>query len=98
VNAEDPRSAGQREHVRGDRAGQPIADLAAGEAPEKPLARRADHDGEAERDDLLEPAQKLEVVLGRLAEPDAGVEVDALLRHALPDREGDALLQVCLDV
>jgi hypothetical protein len=74
VDAEDRRSALEREHVRGDRPGQALGHVAAGDPPEEALARRADHDRAPERDDLVQPAQQLEVVLERLAEADAGVE------------------------
>ena len=49
------------------------------EAPEEALAGGADEHGPAERDDLVQAREELEVVLHGLAEADAGVEADALL-------------------
>ena len=46
----------------------------------------------------VQAAQQLEVVLERLAEADARVDDDALLAHALADRELDALLEEGADV
>src|SRR5919202_3348254 len=55
VDAEDARPALEREDVRGDGGRDAIVGvLAAGEAAEEGLARRADQDGEAERDELVE--------------------------------------------
>ena len=62
-------------------ASGPIVALGVAEQPaERALARRADEHRTPERDELVEPAQQLEVVLDRLAEADPGIEADALLR------------------
>src|SRR5687768_6344712 len=75
VHAEYARSALEGEDVGGDGAGQALGlRAAAGELAEEALARRADHDRPAERHDLAEPAQQLEVVVDGLAEADAGIE------------------------
>src|SRR5829696_6960426 len=94
VHAEHAGSALQRQDVGRDRARQAFA-LAAppGELAEEALARGPDHDGPADRHDLVEPAQQLEVVLHRLAEADAGVEPDARLRHAASQCEREPLLE-----
>jgi hypothetical protein len=52
--------------------------------------------GAPDRDDLVEAPEQLEVVLDRLAEADAGVEPDALLRDPLAGREREPLLEECL--
>ena len=54
--------------------------------------------GKPDRRDPVQAAQQLEVVLERLAEADPGVDHDALLAHALADRELDALLEEGADV
>src|SRR5215218_7522844 len=72
--------------------------LAAGEPPEEGLARGPEHDREPELDDLAQAVEQLEVVVNRLAEPDARVEHDALLGDALGDRERGALLEERLDL
>ena len=54
--------------------------------------------GKPDRRDPVQAAQELEVVLERLAEADARVDHDALLAHALADRELDALLEEGADV
>ena len=48
--------------------------------PEEALARGADHDRAAEREQLVQAAQQLEVVLDGLAEADARVEQHPLAR------------------
>ena len=84
VNAEYAGPALERHHVGRDRAGQALVlAAAAGELAEEALARGADHDRPADRDDLVEAPQQLEVVLDGLAEADARVEPDALLGHPL---------------
>src|SRR5829696_4505592 len=99
VYAEDARPPLERQHVRGDRAGEPIALVAAArELAEEALPRCAHHHRPADRDDLVQPSQQLDVVLDRLAEPDAGIEPDPLLRDALRDGEGEPLLEERLHV
>ena len=64
----------------------------AGDGPQKPLARDSHHDRIAERCDLVEPPQKLQVVIERLAEPDARIDTDPGAVHAcLGDRVGPLL-------
>jgi len=92
VDAKDPRTALVREHVGGDRREHAIADVAAGDAAEEGLARGADDHRSPQRGELTEPAQELQVVIDRLAEPDPRVEHDSLLSDALADREGHSLL------
>ena len=84
VHAEDRRAALERQHGDGDARGHRARDRlrVAEHAPERALPRGADQDRPPERDDLVEPADELEVVLDRLAEADAGVEADALLGDA----------------
>src|SRR5215212_6743354 len=99
VHAEHRRAALEREHVRGDRARHAVVPVAAaGQLGQEALAGGPDHDGPPDRNDLVEPAQQLEVVLDRLAEADAGVEPDAALVHALRYGEGEALLEERPDV
>ena len=50
------------------------------------------------RDDLVEPPQELEIVLDGLAEPEAGVEADAILGDAGVDGELQPLLEKCHDL
>src|SRR5205823_1670692 len=72
--------------------------LVAEDAPERALARKADEDGAAERDELREAPHELEVLLHRLAEADARIEDDVLLVDPGVDREAEALLEERGDV
>ena len=67
------------------------AGVVGGDSAEEALARGTDHERPAQRGQLVEAAQQLEVVRGGLAEPDPRVEHDPLLRHALPHGEPHAL-------
>ena len=66
-------------------------------SPEQPaeeaLAGHADDHGTADRGELAEPAQQLDVVLDGLAEADAGIEADALLGDPRRDGEREPLLE-----
>ena len=77
--------------ARGDRAGR--RGRVAGQPAERALAGEADDDRPAEREQDVEAADELEVVLDRLPEADARVEADPLLRDPGVDREGKALLE-----
>ena len=66
--------------------------------PRKPLREAPTTSGRPSAAQLVEPAQQLEVVLDRLAEADPGVELDALLGHALGDRERHPVLEERLHV
>src|SRR5688500_12986569 len=79
MHAEYARPALVAEHAGGDGAVHAPGDVAAGEAADERLARGAEHDRPADRGDLVEAAQQLEVVLERLAEADPGVQLHALL-------------------
>ena len=79
MDAEHARPALEGQHVGGDSRGQPVIDGAAGDPAQERLAARADDHRAAERHQLVQARQELEVVLGRLAEADPGVEQDALL-------------------
>src|SRR4051812_31851241 len=88
VHAEHARSALQGDDVGGDGPGRAVVRVGhAGQAVDERLARHADDHVEPELDDLVGAPQELEVVLQRLAEPDARVDVDELLGHALADGE-----------
>src|SRR5262245_49506669 len=78
VDTEDVGPGGERQHVRRNRAPEPLAELAAGDLAEEALSRGADHDRPAERRNLAEAAQQLEVVLDRLAEADPRIHPDPL--------------------
>src|SRR3982751_2160480 len=68
VDPEDGRAALEREHRRGERRGDAIMRVVATrELAEERLARRADHDLEAQCRDLVEAPQELQVVLDGLA-------------------------------
>src|SRR5207237_7343156 len=85
--------------VDGDRRGDARRErpgrggLIARELAERALAREADEQRPSEREQDVEPAHELDVVLDRLAEADAGIEADALLAHSLLDREAQAHLE-----
>src|SRR4051794_29032269 len=99
VHAEHRRAALEGEHVRRDGCSDALVwVLAADQLPQEPLARRADQHAEAEVEELVEAAEKLEVVGDRLAEADAGVEQDALGGDPLARRERGALGEERLDV
>src|SRR4051794_24847356 len=77
VDAEDAGAALVGQDVGGDGAGdavQRVRDV--GQLVDEALARHADHDPEAEPDDLVGAREQLEVVGDRLAEADARIEVD----------------------
>ena len=82
VRADDRRAA--LECRNGDADGcRRGTDLRAGQLAERALPRKADEDRPAERAELVEPANELEVVLGRLAKTDPGIEADELLAYSL---------------
>src|SRR6266581_7747156 len=60
---------------------------------ERALAREADQDRAADRDELVQPTHELEVVFRCLPEADARVEADELLADSLRDREREPLLE-----
>src|SRR5947199_2932850 len=93
VDPEDPRPALVGDHVGRRRRHGPIALGAAREAPQKALAGSSDDDRAPDRDDLVEPAEQLEVVVGRLPESDPRVEPDVLLFHSLAHRELAPILE-----
>ena len=88
----------RRRHDLLELAGGRASDRGRGDAPEEGLARGADHERTADRHELVEAAQQLEVVRGGLAEADPGVEQDALLGDPLRDGERQPLLQERLDL
>ena len=97
VRAEDARAALERQHVRRDRARQPLGlRAAAGQLAEEALARGPDDDRPADRHELVESPQQLEVVLDGLAEADPGVEPDALLCDPRRDGVREPLLEKAL--
>ena len=95
VDAEERRAALEGGHggsdARGRRAGRGVR--VAEQAAEGALARDADHEGAARARQLGQAADERQVVLHRLAEAEAGIEADPLLRDSLPDGEGEALLE-----
>ena len=100
VHAEDRRAAlvgldGGRD-ARGQRAGGRLG--VAEDPAERALAGDADQHRPAEGDDLAEPPEELEVLLHGLAEAEARVEADPLLRDARVDGEPEPLLEEGGDV
>ena len=93
VDAEHPRAALEARTLAATVPGDAVVRVGRARQPaDERLARDADEDGEAERDDLVEAAQQLEVVLERLAEADArGRGRCASSRDALGDGERGAL-------
>ena len=55
VHPEYARAREVCDHVRRDRPGQPVVDVAAGDPAQERLAGRPDRDRPSERDDLVEP-------------------------------------------
>ena len=99
MDAEHARAALEREHVRRERPREPFRPRCGpADAREKALARRADHDRPAERDDLVEATDQREVVLIALAEADPRVEQHALLAHAFAHGELQASGEERLDL
>src|SRR5579862_712890 len=95
VRADDRGTA----FVGGDGGGNArAAKIGRAEARERALAGEADQHRPSEGDEHVEPADELEVVLDRLAETDAGIEADAILRDALRHGEREALLEERRDV
>src|SRR5262245_32971880 len=93
VDPEDVGAGGERERVGCDGRAEPLADLAAGDRAEEALARRPDHDRAPELGELAEASQQLEVVLERLAEPNARIDGDPRLVDPGPNRDLDPLGQ-----
>ena len=60
---------------------------------ERRLPREAHEHGPADPDDPVEAPYELEVLVGRLAEPDTRVEADALLGNACRHGVGEPLLE-----
>jgi hypothetical protein len=95
MSAEDRRAALVGGDRRGDAGGEGaggggrIADNSA----ERALPREADDYGAAERGQDVEAADELEVLLDGLAEADARVEGDPLLRNAGVDGESQSFLE-----
>ena len=63
------------------------------QAAEKSLPRHPHHHGAAQRHDLVQPPQQLEVVLARLAEADAGIGPDAPCGDTLAPCKLQSLLE-----
>ena len=61
--------------------------------PQRALARETDEDGGAQRDEHVEAADELEVLIRCLPESDPRVDADRLRPHALRNRVLDALLK-----
>src|SRR5512141_3102869 len=76
VDADDARAALDGGQRRGDARGKALADRSTGERAERRLARPADEERPADREQLALAPQQLEVVLRRLAETDPRVEHD----------------------
>ena len=74
-----------------DRTGHRV--LIAENAPQEALARGADEYRPAERDELVQPRQQLEVVLHRLPESDSRVEADPSSRRSRPPRRLEPFLE-----
>ncbi len=85
---------GRRERDRGEGLGQPVVRGRARDRPEERLARRADDERDAGRREAIERAEEREVLLGRLAESETGVEKDFLLGNSGGDRAGAGRAQV----
>src|SRR5215475_13265823 len=77
VNAHDSSPALHGEDRAGQACREPIVGRFAGDATEARLPRQADQHRIAERRDRVEAREKSQVVLGRLAETEAGVHDDA---------------------
>ena len=60
---------------------------------QRALAREPDDDRTAESLEDVEAAHELQVLIGSLAEADAGIDADSLLGDAAVDRERDPLLE-----
>src|SRR4051794_37760633 len=99
VDPEDAGAALVGQDVRGDRAGDALVGVRrVDELVDERLAADADDDAEPERDELVGAGPQLEVVGQRLAEADAGVEVDPVLLDALAHGELGPLEQERLDL
>ena len=82
--------------ARGERAGLRVR--VAEDLPQRALAREADDDRAAQRGQLVEPPDELEVVLDGLAEADARIQAHERLVDPGGDRYPQALLEERLDV
>src|SRR6266851_4505921 len=100
VHAQDRRTAVERGHCcTNRRSGGPDLRVRVAEDPrQRALAREPDQDRPPDRDELVEAAHKLEVLLDGLAEADARVEADELLADTRGDCECKPLLEECLHI
>lgn len=73
----------------GGRAGETVLHGPVQKPPEKTLPRGADHEGKPQGTEFLQPAEKIQVVLHRLSEPDPRIEQDSITRNPRPQRPGD---------
>src|SRR5947209_2591288 len=85
MDAKDRSAAVERGHRGGDARAEEV--VGAGQLSQRALARVADEHRAAEPEKDVEATHELEIVLDGLAEADAGVEADPLLRD--PSRHGE---------
>ncbi len=89
------RGAGKRgDDARRKRSREPVRIVAAGRLADEGFARGTDEDRIAERGQLREPVEKLEVLLRRLAESETRVERDAILANAGASGDVERALEI----
>jgi hypothetical protein len=65
---------------------------------ERALARHPDEHGWPDRADPVEPSEEREVLVNGLAEPDPGIEADAIFGDTLCDGDREGCLEECGDL
>src|SRR5260221_9398844 len=100
VHAEDRRTTVERGDCDPDGRGDgPDLSVRIAEDPcQRALAREPDQDRPPDRDQLVQAAHELEVLLDGLAEADPGIEADELFAHTGSDGEREPLLEERLHI
>ena len=99
MDAQDGGAAAGAVEMGGKSGGQPLGrDLAAGDAPQRRLARGAEQDRAAQHAEPVEVADQVEILARRLAEADAGVDHDLPARNAGGGRDGDGAFEEAADI
>ena len=98
VHPEHARAAHQRDHVRRQRADEALVRPPPDDPADERLPRETDEDRRAEPAEPIEIPDAGDILPGRLAEADAGVEQNAAERHAGPRGEPQRPLEEPVDV
>jgi hypothetical protein len=95
MDAHDRGPLQRRGDIGDQRADDAVLRLSPRHLAYKAFSRRPDHDGKSARGELRRPGDDLEVLLRRLAEPDPGVEGNAVFQNAGAPGDGEGALEEC---